>query len=249
MHRGFMHHAPMPALVTSWRPHARLARLAAFGALGVLVLAGSGLPTASLAQEAPRMGEPPAAPIHVPWAVRRELNHAQSLLRLGVARLPRDEGVELLRESEAVILRVPAQLLFRPDSRSLQTSAATARLLALPERVLRRRHRLTARIEVYTDNIGGAGLNLTLSQQRAQTLLDLLQRAGISARRLEAHGQGLSAAIASNDTPEGRMRNRRVEFVFERVGTRPPDLPAHSSATTSASTPLRPAQATARAGA
>lgn len=254
--------------MTDWRHwRARAARLAAAGTLGVLVLAGVCVPAAGLAQPAAgptgkvtagsttgapgpaEAARPPPVRIHVPRAVRRELNRAQSVLRAKLARLPHEDGIELLRESEAVILRVPTRLLFEPDSKALQKSAASARVLALPEQLLRRRHRLTARIEVYTDNIGGIGLNQTLSQQRALALLKVLQRAGIPAQRLEAQGQGLSTALASNDTPEGRMRNRRVEFVFERVGTREPDYPAHASGTTSVSAPLRPARAAAREGA
>jgi outer membrane protein OmpA-like peptidoglycan-associated protein len=256
----------MAAFATSWWPRCvraapvpPVARRALLAGLGALIVAGGALPHVSLARQAPqpaqRASAPEAAsgtaaapgiapateqavaPTHVPWAVRRELNRAQALLRAQVAHLPHDDDIELLRESEAVVLRIPSRVLFRPDSQSLlQADAATARVLALPERLLRRRHRLTARIEVYTDNIGGTSLNLSLSQQRAQTLLQVLRRAGISARRLQAQGGGLRDAIASNDTPEGRMRNRRVEFVFERAGTQP-------------AAPLRPAPAAAPAGA
>jgi outer membrane protein OmpA-like peptidoglycan-associated protein len=263
----------MAALATSRRPLCARAALVLHGArravliaLGVLIVAGGGLLRASLAQQTTQAAAPAAAPIHVPWAVRRELNRAQSLLRAQVAHLPHEDDIELLRESEAVVLRIPSRVLFRPDSKSLlQADAATARVLALPERLLRRRRRLTARIEVYTDNIGGTSLNLSLSQQRAQTLLQVLQRAGISAERLQAWGGGLRDAIASNDTPEGRMRNRRVEFVFERAGTRQPGgspggsgdpagtpsgaTPGTAPGTATTRAPLRPAQAAAPAGA
>ncbi len=177
----------------------------------------------------------------MPWVLRRELNRAQAQLRQQVSRLPRDEEIEVLRDSGSVTLRVPTRLLFAPDSESLTHDRASARVLSLPERLLRLRRRLTAQIDVYTDNIGGRALNQAISQQRAAVLLAVLTRAGIAPRRLQARGVGLSAAIASNDTPEGRMRNRRVEFVFEPAGPRP-------AAPTSAAAPFRPAPAAGRAG-
>ncbi|HTW74481.1 MAG TPA: OmpA family protein [Steroidobacteraceae bacterium] len=234
---------------------------------------GPAAPAAPAARVAPARAAParaaPATPpvpaAQIPWAVRRDLNRAQAQLRQQLSRLPRDEGIEVLRASDSVTLRVPAHVLFAPDSESLRHDRLAARVLSVPERLLRVRRRLGAQIEVYTDNIGGRGLNQVISQQRAAALLSALRRAGIAARRLQAQGAGLSAAIASNDTPEGRMRNRRVEFVFERAGT--PAAPAAPAApalkpvgaagagtpavrsNSAAAAPLRPEPAAARAGA
>jgi OOP family OmpA-OmpF porin len=66
----------------------------------------------------------------------------------------------------------------------------------------------------HTDNQGGAAYNLDLSKRRADAVVKVLVGDyGIPADRLMAQGLGLSAPLASNDTEEGRAKNRRVELV------------------------------------
>jgi flagellar motor protein MotB len=67
-------------------------------------------------------------------------------------------------------------------------------------------------IQGHTDNIGGAAVNLALSQSRAESVKSYLVSAGIDASRLTAKGYGLTQPVASNITPEGRAQNRRVVF-------------------------------------
>jgi outer membrane protein OmpA-like peptidoglycan-associated protein len=68
-------------------------------------------------------------------------------------------------------------------------------------------------VDGYTDNTGDAQHNLTLSQQRADAVKTQLVSMGIDASRLTTKGSGANNPISSNDTPEGRANNRRVEFV------------------------------------
>jgi len=70
------------------------------------------------------------------------------------------------------------------------------------------------RLEVagYTDDRGGKAMNLKLSRARAAAVRQYLIKQGIAARRLTAKGYGEAKPIASNQTPEGRARNRRVEL-------------------------------------
>lgn len=66
----------------------------------------------------------------------------------------------------------------------------------------------------HTDNIGGVEGNMKLSKDRADAVVqELAQSHGISRERLNGYGCGLFAPVASNDTEEGRARNRRVELV------------------------------------
>ncbi|ABS24239.1 OmpA/MotB domain protein [Anaeromyxobacter sp. Fw109-5] len=67
-------------------------------------------------------------------------------------------------------------------------------------------------IEGHSDSSGGAALNKRLSQARADAVLKALVERGIAKERLSAKGFGPSRPIASNDTPEGREANRRVEI-------------------------------------
>jgi OOP family OmpA-OmpF porin len=74
----------------------------------------------------------------------------------------------------------------------------------------------TAIIEGYTDNVGSDDANLDLSQRRADAVREFLLRNGVSSERVTARGFGEASPIASNDTPEGRQQNRRVEIVFPK---------------------------------
>lgn len=66
----------------------------------------------------------------------------------------------------------------------------------------------------HTDNQGSPDYNMDLSERRAQSVVAALTTTyGIAPERLSASGAGLTAPIASNDTEEGRAKNRRVELV------------------------------------
>lgn len=64
----------------------------------------------------------------------------------------------------------------------------------------------------HTDNSGDAASNLQLSQQRADTVRSYLIQQGVNPAALVAKGYGDSKPVATNDTEEGKFRNRRIEF-------------------------------------
>ncbi|MGI4744395.1 MAG: OmpA family protein [Janthinobacterium lividum] len=70
------------------------------------------------------------------------------------------------------------------------------------------------RVEVagYTDNVGTPAANLSLSQRRAQAVLDYLASQGVPAARLRAKGYGETKPLAANDTETHRAQNRRIEL-------------------------------------
>ena len=72
------------------------------------------------------------------------------------------------------------------------------------------------KIEVggHTDSQGADATNLSLSQRRAQAVVDYMVLAGVEAGRLIAKGYGESQPIEDNATKEGRAANRRTEFVI-----------------------------------
>ena len=67
-------------------------------------------------------------------------------------------------------------------------------------------------INGYTDNTGTDALNQRLSEERAQQVKKYFTDRGIAASRLDSKGFGKANPIATNDTPEGRHENRRVEI-------------------------------------
>ena len=65
----------------------------------------------------------------------------------------------------------------------------------------------------HTDADGENGFNQTLSEKRAQAVMDFLVKAGLPANRFTALGYGSAQPVASNDTDEGKAQNRRIDFV------------------------------------
>lgn len=72
---------------------------------------------------------------------------------------------------------------------------------------------LNLQIEGHTDSVGTDDFNQQLSERRADTVRDFLAEQGVPATSITARGFGKSQPVASNDTAEGRQRNRRVELV------------------------------------
>lgn len=70
------------------------------------------------------------------------------------------------------------------------------------------------RVEIagYTDNTGSAAVNRRLSAARATAVRTYLARKGVAPGRMVANGYGPANPVATNDTPDGRAENRRVEL-------------------------------------
>ena len=83
---------------------------------------------------------------------------------------------------------------------------------------LRANQSTDVRIVGHTDNTGSDAINNPLSVDRANSTRNYLTARGVSGARIQTEGQGSYQPIASNNTAEGRSRNRRVEIF---VGGRP----------------------------
>jgi outer membrane protein OmpA-like peptidoglycan-associated protein len=93
----------------------------------------------------------------------------------------------------------------RPESAAVIKSIATG---------LQANAALNLKIEGHTDSSGDAALNLDLSKRRAEAVKQVLvAQFQIDAARLSTDGLGATKPLESNDTPQGRAQNRRVEFV------------------------------------
>jgi outer membrane protein OmpA-like peptidoglycan-associated protein len=68
------------------------------------------------------------------------------------------------------------------------------------------------KISGHTDNVGSYLANKKLSENRAKSVVDYLVEQGINQSRLTYEGYSFTQPVAPNDTPEGRQKNRRVEF-------------------------------------
>jgi outer membrane protein OmpA-like peptidoglycan-associated protein len=120
------------------------------------------------------------------------------------------------RQTERGLVLTLGGVLFDFDSADLTSEArlSVARvagfLIALDDR--------DAVVEGHADNTGKGDYNLGLSKRRAESIRDALFESGVAEGRLAAEGYGDRFPIASNDTAEGRERNRRVEIVILRPG-------------------------------
>jgi outer membrane protein OmpA-like peptidoglycan-associated protein len=91
---------------------------------------------------------------------------------------------------------------------------------------------LNLKVEGHTDSVGSEEYNQELSQNRARAVRDFLIDQGVAGSAVTAQGFGKTQPVASNDTPEGRQKNRRVELVVSgdaidaaASGTVPPSQP------------------------
>lgn len=72
-------------------------------------------------------------------------------------------------------------------------------------------------IEGHTDSVGSEAFNLGLSQRRADAVRAALASRGVDGSRISTAGLGKARPVASNETAEGRQRNRRVEIVISNA--------------------------------
>jgi outer membrane protein OmpA-like peptidoglycan-associated protein len=120
------------------------------------------------------------------------------------------EQDRLRRNQEQLQVVMASDVMFSSGSAALQPGARD-KLRRFSE-VLNRYPRTTVRVIGHTDSRGTEESNDELSQRRARAVADELAANGVSAARISTSGRGASQPVATNDTPEGRAQNRRVEI-------------------------------------
>jgi len=146
-----------------------------------------------------------------------ELRSAKTLLEERLSKEIRDKEVKLKMEERGLVITVLAEVLF--DSGKAELRQESFPILDKVAKILKeelRNHNVG--IEGHTDNqpikYSGWKSNWELSTHRALSVLHYLEEKGINPSRLSAIGYGEYRPVASNDTPEGRQLNRRVEIVI-----------------------------------
>lgn len=119
-------------------------------------------------------------------------------------------GVDVVREGDELLLRMPSGVTFATNQSVIQpqfqpTLDQVAQTLAEYPKTM---------IDVlgHTDSDGSEAYNQALSERRAQSVSSYLGSHGIAAVRMTATGYGETRPIASNETPDGKASNRRVEI-------------------------------------
>ena len=134
-------------------------------------------------------------------------------------------GVEVVRKQDNITLDMPGGITFATNSADL--NSAIYPILDKVAQSLNQYDQTMVEVAGHTDSTGSAEYNQALSQRRAQSVSAYLVSRGVRFQRLIVVGDGENHPIASNDTPDGRQANRRVELTIVPVaqgqpGTTPP---------------------------
>ncbi|MCC5922695.1 MAG: PD40 domain-containing protein [Crocinitomicaceae bacterium] len=119
----------------------------------------------------------------------------------------KDVEMEKLKVGTRVVLR---NIFFDYDKANLRNESISE--LNKLKRILETNPTVKVEIGGHTDSRGSEEYNIRLSKDRAHAVVNFLIENGISKDRLTYKGYGKSQPIATNETPEGRQENRRVEF-------------------------------------
>ena len=111
---------------------------------------------------------------------------------------------------KAIKVTFEGGILFPTDGTAL--SASAKKDLTKFAQSLKGNPDTNVQIYGFTDNTGSMQVNDRISTQRAQSVLSFLSNQGVSPTRLTSPGIPTADYVASNDTPEGRAQNRRVEI-------------------------------------
>lgn len=119
-------------------------------------------------------------------------------------------GVQVVRVGNEITLSMPSNITFQTDSDVL--SQGFLEIMHSVTLVLTEYDKTIIEIMGHTDSTGSEAYNLSLSERRARTVGNHLISKGINPTRVLTAGFGEQYPIATNDTPEGRALNRRVEL-------------------------------------
>lgn len=132
--------------------------------------------------------------------------------KFDVATASTEDIAKALKKDGKVV--ISGGILFATDSAELAPSAED--LVKRIAVVMKQNPDLNISVVGHTDNTGDYNYNVRLSERRAKAFANALINNGVAANRLTAVGVGPQSPVATNDTAEGRARNRRVELVLIR---------------------------------
>ena len=133
-------------------------------------------------------------------------------------------GIEAQDEPEGTVITLPDTTMFATDEATIQPEAKQrlAEIAQALDRVIAegdpRDEGRTITLVGYTDATGPEEHNMELSERRAEAVHDFLAQHGIDEALMETEARGEAEPVATNETPEGRAENRRVEIVITPRG-------------------------------
>ena len=119
-------------------------------------------------------------------------------------------GVDVYRQGDELVLRMPSGITFPVDSYDIQPQFQST--LDQVAQTLSSYNQTYIDVLGHTDSTGSDAYNQTLSDRRAQSVSDYLAGRGVARARIGVRGYGESQPIVPNETDTGRSENRRVEI-------------------------------------
>ncbi|MGL4254589.1 MAG: OmpA family protein [Fusobacteriaceae bacterium] len=138
------------------------------------------------------------------WGAYRQKQEEELRTRLS------NSGIQISRDGDALSLYLPGGVTFPTNKYSINNgfygplNEIAYVLSKYPESIIQ--------IAGFTDNTGDYNYNIDLSRKRASSVADYLASQRIDSRRMAVGGYGPEYPVASNNTADGRARNRRVEI-------------------------------------
>jgi outer membrane protein OmpA-like peptidoglycan-associated protein len=121
-------------------------------------------------------------------------------------------GVSVTRNGDNIILNMPSNITFEVDRSDVKPGFAE--VLHSVSLVLNEYKSTMIEVAGHTDSTGSESYNQMLSQQRAQSVSNVLMQNGVQPVRIDTVGYGELRPVSSNATPAGRAQNRRVELTL-----------------------------------
>lgn len=150
----------------------------------------------------------PAEPIIVPdtatFDTKPETPSPQTATTLEYEGLDK-ERLQIVDKKDHVVIHFPYQ-----STQKEENAAMDAYLSELAQQLIDSGRKIS--LEGHTDFVGGSAYNYQLGLKRARNIRDLLIKKGVPAKQISYRSHGDKKPAATNDTPEGRYRNRRVEI-------------------------------------
>ena len=136
-----------------------------------------------------------------------QLSEIDILMRLKRTSIPEEESIAELEKNGTVTM---SHIHFTSNSTSIKHSSESSleELFAL----MTSNPTIVLEVSGHTDNIGSTDHNYRLSVKRANSIKDFLIDKGILSKRIKINGYGESKPIATNETNDGKRKNRRVQI-------------------------------------
>jgi outer membrane protein OmpA-like peptidoglycan-associated protein len=145
---------------------------------------------------------------------RKARADAEERYREAMRKLAEAAAVNVKEESRGTVIVLPGSVLFA-TGKSVLTPGAQQKLTLIAGTLAPQAEEHDIVVEGHTDSRGSRDFNMSLSQDRAQTVMNFLVSRGVPAQAITAVGVGPDRPIADNNSRGGRQENRRVELVIK----------------------------------